>query len=180
MNSFQFKCTSCNYGVILGDVDSWVDECGNFGYSMHPGREAIGNPQGRFEFFFCTMVLCLGCTREFNILRKPSIDHYYGPQFSVQYRNRAPPPLKEERLVLVANFVELPDSFNPSRTVPHVALSCPECGDYLHTKDELLLHVKGRERASYQHYPPIEKGEDLMMCPACKAAVLEYKGMSIY
>jgi len=165
--------------VVLGDQDCWIDEHGHFGLAMHPGREPIGTPSGRYDYFFCSSVLCLDCTAEFHAVSKPAIDYKYGPHFTVQQVNPAPPTWKEW-LAIVTDIQEIQDPFDPANKISCVNALCTRCGGKLFTKDELLVRVKGRDRLSCRHYPPVSESEDVAACPKCKAAPLEYKTYFMY
>ncbi|MBN2151939.1 MAG: hypothetical protein JW839_10860 [Candidatus Lokiarchaeota archaeon] len=177
--AFEFECPSCLFGVVLGDEDCWVDEHGGFGLAIHPGREPIGSPGGRYDYFHCTAVLCLDCGAEFHAVNVEAIERVYGPGFTVQRVNPAPPTWKEW-LAVAAEFHHIQDPFQPKGHISCVGTRCPRCGGRLFTKDELLLRANGRERMESRGYPPIAGSDDVAICPRCKASPLEYRAYFMY
>ncbi|MEX2681644.1 MAG: hypothetical protein Q6373_008590 [Candidatus Sigynarchaeota archaeon] len=167
------------FGVVLGDEDCWVDEHGHFGLAMHPNREPIGTPSGRYDYFFSKRVLCANCGAEFHAVLKEAIERVFGPGFTMQHVNPAPPTWKEWLAILV-EFKEMQDPFDPNHHVSYMDERCPRCGGKLFTSDELLTRVKGREHIRSFNYPPVSESDDVPTCPMCKASPLEYKSSFIY
>ncbi len=165
--------------VILGDCDSWVDEHGHFGIAMHPGREPIGSPVGRFEFFFCTTVLCGECAAVYHVISKEAIERAFGSGFQVKPFHIVPGQ-RDLLLALVSEKRGEHISKNPYATTWTFDVPCPKCGKELFTKEILLVRSMGREKNKYYGFAPVKEGDAVITCPRCKAGTIEYKGSSTY
>ena len=169
---YHFLCSKCHWEVILvKSGNAWVDQRGNFGYSMHPGNEPIGIPQGEWHDMIYDSVLCLHCVKEFFLLIRESnwpIIRFQKPQGS-----------QDMVYIIPGKEISSSDPKNLNGSNSSHETRCPDCGNILWGGFDLMKRCRGRERSNRYKLNPIPPEYPGELCPKCKEVELWFEGLSI-